>query len=153
VATGGELCAICHAEKKNPILHGPYKAGQCLVCHDPHTGNFEGLIRVPPNALCLSCHGFAQPGVEANAETKLVTLPGGRTVTFEDYRQAPRVELDRSGTSGHPIMGHPLTGQDPRQKDAKLSCLSCHDPHSSAVPELLPAGLKTGLDLCGECHK
>ena len=32
-------------------------------------------------------------------------------------------------------------------------CLSCHNPHSSALPKLMPAGLKSGLDLCAECHK
>jgi predicted CXXCH cytochrome family protein len=153
IATGGDLCGMCHEAKKDPVLHGPYKGGQCLVCHDPHTGNYPDEIRAEVNALCLSCHGFGQPNVKSNPETKLVTLLGGQTVTFDDYRKVPKLELDRSGTSGHPIMGHPLTGKDPRKKDATLSCLSCHDPHSSTLPNLLPAGLKADLDLCAECHK
>jgi predicted CXXCH cytochrome family protein len=153
MATGGDLCAMCHEAKKGPVLHGPYKAGQCLVCHDPHSSNYQNEIRAETNTLCLGCHGISQPGVKANSETKLVTLPGGQTVTFDDYRKAPKIELDRGGTSGHPIMGHPFTGKDPRKQGATLSCLSCHDPHSSALPNLMPADVKTDLDLCGQCHK
>ena len=147
VATGGALCAMCHEAKKGPTLHGPYKAGQCQVCHDPHSSDYQGEIRIEANALCLSCHGFGQPSVKVNPETKLVTLPGGQTVTFDDYRQAPKLELDPGGISGHLVMGHPLSGKDQRNKDVTLSCLSCHDPHSSALPSLMPSNLKTDLDL------
>jgi predicted CXXCH cytochrome family protein len=152
-ATGGDLCTTCHAAKKNAVLHGPYRAGQCLVCHDPHTGDRPDQIRAEINTLCLSCHGTGQSGVKVNPETQLVALLGNRTVSLDDYRQAPKLELDRGGTSRHPITGHPVVGKDPRRKDAMLSCLSCHDPHSSALPNLMPAGAKSEADLCAECHK
>jgi predicted CXXCH cytochrome family protein len=152
-AMGGDLCAICHAAKKGPVLHGPYKAGQCLVCHDPHTGDYPGQTRAEISTLCLSCHGTGQSNVKVDQETQLVTLLGSQTVSLRDYRQAPKLELDRGGTSGHPIMGHPLTGKDPRNKDATLSCLSCHDPHSSALPNLMPPSAKSLTNLCAECHK
>jgi predicted CXXCH cytochrome family protein len=152
-AAGGDLCAICHAAKKGPVVHRPYSAGQCLVCHDPHTGDHAGQTRAEANVLCLSCHGAGQSNVHIDPEAKFVALLGNRSVTLDDYRQAPKLELDPGGTSGHPVKGHPLTGRDPRKKDGPLSCLSCHDPHSSALPNLMPPGVKSQADLCAECHK
>jgi predicted CXXCH cytochrome family protein len=153
VATGGALCAMCHEDSKDPVQHGPFKAGECLVCHDPHTGDYKAQTRAPVNTLCFSCHAENPSIVKVNTETKLATVLGNRLVSLEGYRQAPKLGLDPGGTSGHPVMGHPLTGKDPRSKDGILSCLSCHNPHSSALPKLMPAGLKSGLDLCAECHK
>jgi predicted CXXCH cytochrome family protein len=153
VATGGDLCAMCHKANTDPVQHGSFKAGQCLVCHDPHTGDYKAQTRAPVNTLCFSCHGQNPPNVKVNTETRLVTMLGNQVVSLEAYRQAPKLGLDPSGTSGHPVVGHPLTGKDPRSKDGILSCLSCHNPHSSALPKLMPAGLKSGLDLCAECHK
>jgi predicted CXXCH cytochrome family protein len=56
VATGGELCAMCHDAKRAPVLHVPYREGQCLLCHEPHTSNFPRQVRAETNLLCLSCH-------------------------------------------------------------------------------------------------
>jgi len=153
VATGGDLCAMCHEAKKDPVVHAPVKAGQCLICHDPHTGEFKAMLRAQVNTVCLSCHGEGQSNVRINAQTKLVTLVGRQVISLDQYNQATKIGLDPSGSTGHPIMGHPLTGKDPRQKDALLNCVSCHNPHSSALPKLLPAEIKNGLDLCAQCHK
>ena len=153
IATGGNLCALCHDAKKDAVPHEPYKTGQCLVCHDPHASNYPDEIRASANTLCLSCHGLGQPAVQANSATKLVTMIGNQTVPYDDYRRAPKLELDPGGITGHPIAGHPLIGKDPRNKDGTLSCLSCHAPHSSALPKLMPAGVTSPSDLCAECHK
>lgn len=153
VATGGELCAMCHEAKVAPVAHVPYRQGQCLICHEPHTSNFPGQVRAETNLLCLSCHGVNQPDVEVNQQVNTVSLPGGQTLPLDEYRQAVRISLDRSGTKGHPIKDHPISGRDPRKKGAALTCLSCHMPHSSPSPGLLPAGVKNRLELCHLCHK
>jgi predicted CXXCH cytochrome family protein len=153
LATGGELCAMCHEAKSDPVLHGPYKNGQCMICHNPHTSNFPRQLRADTNTLCLSCHGLNQPDVRIDKEVQKVSLPGGQMMTFADYRKSPKIALDRSGTRGHPIMGHPVAGKDPRHKDVTLSCLSCHTPHSSTVANLLPPDMKSSTGLCGECHQ
>jgi predicted CXXCH cytochrome family protein len=153
VATGGELCAMCHKAKKDPVLHRPYRDGQCLICHDPHTSNFPRQARAETNVLCLSCHGVNRPDVKINREVRTVSLLGSQTLGFEDYRLATKIGLDRSGTSGHPIMGHPITGKDPRKKDARLTCLSCHTSHSSALPNLMPADVNPDAGICAQCHQ
>jgi len=37
-ATGAELCFACHELDSFPgtIRHGPFQAGKCMACHDPH---------------------------------------------------------------------------------------------------------------------
>ena len=150
VAKQAELCIRCHAEKKGAVLHGPYKRGQCLVCHDAHRGAFEAQVRAEVNTLCLSCHGSDQASVKVKAATGEVLLLGNQKLSREEYHQAPKLRLDPSGTTGHPILGHPVTGKDPHGKD--LNCLSCHDPHSSALSGLMPHGVETEKDLCARCH-
>lgn len=103
VATGGDLCAKCHEASKDPVQHGPFKTGQCLVCHDPHTGDYKAQTRAPVNTLCFSCHGEKPSIVKVNTETKLVTMLGNQLVSLEGYRQAPKLGLDPGGTSGHPL--------------------------------------------------
>jgi len=153
IATGGDLCAMCHEANKDPVQHQPFKAGQCLVCHDPHTGDYKAQTRAPVNTLCFSCHGENPANVKVNTETKLVAILGNQVVSLEVYRQAAKLGLDPGGTSGHPMMGHPLTGKDPHVKDGVISCLSCHNPHSSTLPKLTPAGVKSQMELCAQCHK
>jgi predicted CXXCH cytochrome family protein len=153
VATSGELCAKCHEPKKNGLLHGPYKNGRCLSCHDPHASGFKAQTRAATNQLCLSCHGVSQPDVKINTQTQTVAFLGGQTLSFDAFHEAPKIGLEPSGLSGHPIAGHPISGADPRDKNAGMSCLSCHAPHSSALPHLLPSGFKNSTELCASCHK
>ena len=152
IATGGELCAMCHEASKDPVQHGPYKAGQCLVCHDPHSSNFPKQTRAETNILCLSCHGEVRPDVKVNKEIQTVSLLGGQSITFNLYDEAPKIPLDRTGKRGHPLMNHPVSGGVGRNKDATVSCLSCHVPHTSKVRKRLVDYPKSEIGLCGACH-
>jgi predicted CXXCH cytochrome family protein len=37
-------------------MHGPYAAGECLACHEPHQSEFKALARAQSADLCLGCH-------------------------------------------------------------------------------------------------
>lgn len=58
------LCFQCHkdlspeAPKNRGLwLHGPFKAGVCLGCHDPHeSDNPKLLVAYPWASLCGRCH-------------------------------------------------------------------------------------------------
>jgi predicted CXXCH cytochrome family protein len=152
LATGGELCNMCHEMKSDPVLHGPYRNGQCMICHNPHTSNFPRQLRADPNTLCLSCHGVNRPDVKIDKEVQKVSMLGNQTLRLAEYRQAPKLGLDSTGTRNHPVMGHPIVGEDPRHKDTPLTCLSCHAPHSSTLANLLPPNVKNSTELCEECH-
>ena len=151
-ATGGQLCAMCHEMESDPVLHVPYRDGQCMICHNPHTSNFPRQLRADATTLCLSCHGANRPDVKINQKLQKVSLLGNQTLSLAEYRQAPKLGLDSTGTRNHPVMGHPIVGQDPRHKDTPLTCLSCHVPHSSTLANLLPPNVKNSKQLCAECH-
>jgi predicted CXXCH cytochrome family protein len=36
---------------------------------------------------------------------------------------------------------------------AKIDCLSCHQPHSSAQPDLLVKDQTNNMQFCSSCHK
>jgi len=156
IATGRELCVTCHEAKADPVLHGPYKAGQCLVCHNPHASNFPRQTRAAVNTLCVSCHAAGQPDVKINADAKTVSLLGGRTFDLESYQKAPKIGAEHSQSNRNsPLVSHPVTGKDPRKPDAELSCISCHDPHGSQAAKLLRSATESrnqAENLCLSCH-
>lgn len=59
-----KLCYQCHTSldpqaepNKGLWLHGPFRAGLCLGCHDPHEpGAYRLLIAYPWQNLCVRCH-------------------------------------------------------------------------------------------------
>ncbi|MEJ2111477.1 MAG: cytochrome c3 family protein [Acidobacteriota bacterium] len=74
--TGKELCGSCHEEKtldlssipslaelkpvqigEGTYLHEPLEEGQCIDCHNPHSGPNEFLLSASTVAeSCLECH-------------------------------------------------------------------------------------------------
>ena len=146
-ATGGDLCAKCHEAKKDPVLHGPYKSGQCLICHDPHSSEFKAQARSAGNSLCLECHA-PKPAI---ADT--VSLFSFQKMSQADFEAIPKIELDPTLGFGHPCATHPVAEvADPLHGGEKMSCLSCHAPHASRLPNLLVLA-KGGGDICDACHR
>lgn len=147
IATGGELCAMCHEAKKEPVLHGPYKNGQCLMCHNPHASEFKAQTRASGNSLCLECHAARR------ATSNTVTLFATRNISETDFEAIPKIELDPTQRFGHPWMGHPVAERpDALRPGEKMSCLSCHQPHTSTLANLILAA-KPGTDICETCHQ
>jgi predicted CXXCH cytochrome family protein len=147
VATGGDLCAKCHETRKDPVLHGPYKNGQCLTCHDPHSSEFKAQTRAAGNSLCLECHAPKR----GTAET--VTLFSLQRISKADFEAIPKIELDPTLRFGHPRATHPVAEvADPLHEGERMSCLSCHAPHASTLQNLLVSA-KGGGDVCHACHR
>jgi predicted CXXCH cytochrome family protein len=136
-ATGGNLCAKCHAISKNAVQHGPYRAGECLICHDPHSGSYPAHTRAAANQLCLSCHGADQPEVRINAETKIVTLLDGRVYDLAAWQSAAKISARHGEDSLRSKPGSADSDKTTEGNRAVANCLSCHDPHSSLKPSLL----------------
>ncbi len=146
-ATGAALCALCHEATKDPVVHGPVKAGQCLSCHDPHTSEFKAQTRADNNVLCLACHALRRISGDTVSVFKTVSM------SIRDFEAMPKIELDPMQRFGHPSVTHPVAGiRDPLNPKEKMSCLSCHQHHSSTQPKLLIASTK-GRNLCDACHK
>jgi predicted CXXCH cytochrome family protein len=152
VATGGDLCAMCHEAQKASVLHGPYKEGQCLVCHDPHTSNYPKQLRASVNDLCLVCHG-------PEAERTIVDNPPAAAV-FGGKVKLPIAYLDRvpvlplRNGRGHPVEGHPISDVViPKTKaNFAMNCLSCHQPHGGNAVAMLVKDQQNNMQFCKTCH-
>lgn len=147
VATGSDLCAMCHEASKDPVQHGPYKNGRCLICHDPHSSEFKAETRAAGNSLCLACHA------PRSASGDTVTLFGSQKISTADFQAIPKIELDPTLRFGHPWATHPVAQvADPLHEGEKMSCLSCHTPHASAQENLM-VSVKGAPNVCFACHQ
>jgi len=58
---------------------------------------------------------------------------------------------------GHPVERHPVSDLvDPKDRThvlVALNCLTCHQPHSSAKPDLLVKDQANNMEFCHSCHK
>jgi predicted CXXCH cytochrome family protein len=155
------ICLGCHSEQadqmKKAHLHQPAFAQGCATCHEAHGGANDHLLRAKGNALCLECHGpdFRAQKVEAE---HLLTIFNGKVKLPEDYFEKNRVAALalRYGT-GHPTARHPVQDvvdpTDASKVKTPLSCLSCHQPHASAEPNLLVKDQANNMAFCDNCHK
>jgi predicted CXXCH cytochrome family protein len=155
------ICLGCHSDQqeqaKKAVLHQPVFTQGCATCHAPHGGDQPKLLRAPGNALCLECHGPDSVPKELKSEHLLAIFNG--TVKLPDnYYQKNRVPvLPLKYGLGHPVQYHPVSDvMDPTnitQVKMPLSCLTCHQPHSSAKANLLVKDQENNMAFCDTCHK
>ena len=155
------VCLGCHSDladqSKKQVLHQPVFGQGCATCHEPHGGNNDHLLRAKGNALCLECHGPDARPQKLEAE-HVLTIFNGKVKLPEDYYRKNRVVvLPVKYGVGHPTTLHPVQDVvDP--KDASkiltpLSCMTCHQPHSSAQSALLAKDQANNMAFCDTCHK
>ncbi|MCL4557505.1 MAG: cytochrome c3 family protein [Deltaproteobacteria bacterium] len=121
-ARGKELCYMCHEPKdKDKVVHPAIEKYGCTACHDPHGTNNDFMLKKPVNELCATCHKKQADGYH------VFTTPQNKP--------------------------HPVSGvYDMKELKGKpLTCISCHNPHSSNHPYMWYAG-ETKLDMCKRCH-
>jgi predicted CXXCH cytochrome family protein len=118
-----DLCYQCHDKKQftKKHVHPPVAEGKCMTCHRPHEADRKFLLVKRINNLCLGCHAEVARGVHA-VET---FGPGG----------------------GHPV--ETKTVVNVGRKKMKLSCVSCHNPHSSSWRLLF----QFQPPICEKCHR
>jgi predicted CXXCH cytochrome family protein len=58
LAESSLLCGKCHDNSmfEGRMVHAPVTAGLCMVCHNPHASDNQGLLKMKPAMLCLDCH-------------------------------------------------------------------------------------------------
>jgi predicted CXXCH cytochrome family protein len=157
---GVNICLSCHADQaeqhKKSHLHQPAFEQGCATCHEPHGGDNPKLLRAKNiNTLCMECHG---PDVQPTQikEAHLVTIFAGKVRLPENYfAKVPRLPIKYG--LGHPVDKHPVVNQmDPNDVSkvrTEIGCASCHQPHSSAQPNLLVRDEVANLAFCATCHK
>ena len=156
------ICLGCHTDQaeqaKKHVLHQPAFKQGCATCHEPHGGANDHLLRAKTmNGLCLECHGPESEPKKLESE-HVITIFNGRVKLPEDYFAKNKVVvLPLKFGRGHPLEGHPISDvvdpTDTTKVHAKIDCLSCHQPHSSAQPNLLAKDQVNNAEFCASCHK
>jgi predicted CXXCH cytochrome family protein len=134
IAKSPELCFTCHSTEdfKNKYVHKPVAEGRCEDCHNTHTAPYKNLSRLEGNEACRKCH------------EKVFRSPHPSTPLPPDIRVR----------SKDPKAAHPLEKvDDPRRPGRQLSCVSCHNPHSSDWKGLFRYKAEKPADLCQYCHR
>ncbi len=154
------VCLACHSEQaeegKKVHAHQPAFEQGCAICHDPHGNNNEHLLRAAkPNKLCLECHGPDSNPKKLESE-HVVTIFDGVVKLPEDYFAKVSILPLKYGI-GHPVDKHPVSDLvDPNDLTKVLTpinCLTCHQPHASAQPDLLVKDQANNVEFCRTCHK
>jgi predicted CXXCH cytochrome family protein len=158
---GVTICLGCHSDidelRKKAVHHQPAFAQGCSTCHTPHGGDNDHLLRAKGNALCLECHGPDSTPQRDEAD-HLLTIFNGTVKLPDDYYKKNKVAILplRYGL-GHPVEYHPVSDvMDPANQNkvqTPLSCLSCHQAHASAQPDLLIKDQSNNMEFCDNCHK
>jgi len=152
------VCLGCHSEQaeefKKAHLHQPAFQQGCATCHEPHGGENPHLLRAKEiNPLCLECHGPDAPEPKPVKDQPLITIFDGKVKLPQDYfKKVPVLPLKYG--IGHPTDEHPV-GKAINAKTktvSELTCLSCHQPHSSAKSALLVKDQEPNMAFCKTCH-
>ena len=156
-----EICLGCHSDiaelAKKPVHHQPAFVQGCGTCHQPHGGERAKLLRAQGNALCLECHGPDASPVEDKAAGVLKIFNGTVRLPDDYYKRNKVPVLPLKYGKGHPITGHPVSDvadpSDLTKVIQTMSCLTCHQPHSSLKPNLLVNDQENNTKFCATCHK
>jgi predicted CXXCH cytochrome family protein len=154
------VCLGCHSDQaeegKKAHVHQPAFEQGCATCHDPHGNDNDHLLRASaPNPLCLECHAPDAKPQKLESE-HLVAIFDGKVKLPENYfAKVPILPLEYG--LGHPVERHPVSDLvDPKDRThvlIPLNCLTCHQPHSSAQPDLLVKDQANNMEFCHTCHK
>lgn len=150
-----KTCLECHPDVGKQLtsthVHKPFKDMDCSSCHNPHTTEYEGLIKKPVQELCKQCHE-----VESEMDKTIYS--------HFPYQQGDCKSCHSPHGSSYKGLLTTSEGElcyNCHKKESfafknthtpvkKGDCLSCHEPHVSADPLLLA---KDKTELCQGCHK
>jgi predicted CXXCH cytochrome family protein len=86
----------------------------------------------------------------------LVAIFDGKVKLPENYfAKVPTLPLKYN--IGHPVDHHPVSDvMDPTditKVKTAINCMTCHQPHASAQPDLLVKDQVNNAEFCASCHK
>jgi len=163
-ASAETFCYRCHEDDVTgrTSVHFPVAQGECNACHFPHGGGrAKGLRAEPGRELCGTCHseigatGTVHPALEngcgdchdPHGSDRRALLQKEVAALCADCHTIDGRHVTSFSAAGHRMEGVP----DPHAPERALSCVSCHDPHSSKSPKLLRWGAST-MEFCDWCH-
>jgi predicted CXXCH cytochrome family protein len=160
--TAVDICLGCHSDiadqGKKQFHHQPAFSQGCATCHQPHGGDNDHLLRAKTtNTLCLECHGPDSQPKKLESEHLLTIFNGTVKLPDNYFTKNKVVVLPLKFGMGHPVAGHPVSDlldpADPSKVKTSMNCLTCHQPHASAQPDLLAKDQANNMAFCSTCHK
>jgi len=156
------LCRFCHT---------PHRAAQTLAlwnrnlpaqAYDPYDSSTLTAAPEQPTGssrLCLSCHdGTIALGNLLHAPGETISPIGtlqGRTLLGNDLTDDHPVSIVYDETlavqNGELVSPGGLTGRVQLDREDRVQCTSCHDPHSDVFPKFLVMSIQNA-ELCVTCH-
>jgi len=163
-----ETCGRCHAEQIRAMnassQHPPVVEDGCLLCHQPHGSENEGLLAEGEKSLCGGCHDVGELVVRAESSGGKATVKGDAALhppvrdgdcsgCHEPHGSTDRPLLARTG-SGLCFGCHTQEKLDfeagkVHTPVAEGKCDLCHTPHGSEHGDLAKVA-QPGV--CVECH-
>jgi predicted CXXCH cytochrome family protein len=86
-----ELCWECHYKENfvGKVAHGPFAAGACTQCHNPHKSQHGSLLVDSVPTLCLNCHDYESfPELEQHQ-----VVEGDRCVDCHNPHTGPKAYM------------------------------------------------------------
>ncbi len=149
-----QVCTKCHTNAKTEMskkfVHKPYRGKQCTDCHDPHGSQFEKLLVLPSQELCVSCHY----GTDFRQIVQHDPVQKRNCIDCHEPH-ASDIEHDLVLSIGELCYScHFRVAQQNLRPFKHIpflnsQCTSCHKPHSSPEKVLLAREYNT---LCESCH-
>jgi predicted CXXCH cytochrome family protein len=136
-----DLCYMCHDSKKftKKNVHKVLSAIGCTGCHLPHVSKEPALLPKPVFEVCVACHK------EQGSGRHIIALPGRKVHPLKGAKDLSTIRMIKVPHPTKP--GVEIEVPDPDTPGKEMTCVSCHDPHSSDYPML-----KLESNLCQRCH-
>lgn len=168
----GPACIVCHAGRWAQVdgadhrLTFPEKAIGCENCHGPGARHAElhrarKLAPGEPDRTIVNPAKLSRPLLEsvcASCHLSALASAVVRGRTFGDFRPGPPLSdfalhyTASGGSDKMTVVGHveQLRQSACYQKDERLTCVTCHDPHAAARPANPSAFYR---QKCLDCHQ
>jgi DmsE family decaheme c-type cytochrome len=150
-----EICWMCHGDmgpkRSEEYTHAPFMNGNCTNCHDPHASDFQGMLAMDIETLCITCHRM---GPQLNRAQLHSPVEGGHCTNCHDPHASKFKGILTANQRDLCFTCHPtvarLSGMGVQHAPfANSACSDCHEPHGSDFMPLLRAKQPA---LCYGCH-
>jgi predicted CXXCH cytochrome family protein len=100
------------------------------------------------SAGCLSCH---DGNSASNVRSNVINKPDKKSIMKMMSAKHPiGMDYEKYSESNKNLKSLDEMGQNVNLVEGRVSCITCHDPHSPGQNHLTIT--KTGIDLCSACH-
>lgn len=148
-------CLKCHTDLEREIAskgaHAPFKKLECSTCHNPHTSNYQHLVKEHIGKLCKSCH----KGKKGAFDKKYGHSPfeEGACLKCHDAHSSKNRKLlvaERGELCFSCHAKKEIVSKKHKHKPVKKGeCLTCHSPHTSDHEAMLKRSV---TQACVSCH-